>query len=116
MKEKKAIKKTSQVDHAIDFVVKISEIEALKFGKMDAEIRNAMQAIQISHYKKKELKAEYDIKCKQEDDSVAEFNAIINRLKPEYDKLIEEFVKKYNIKDKNRISIDPDTGIIREID
>lgn len=111
----KKLKKGKQ-DFDLDMTIRLTEIEALTFGKLDAEIRNAAQGIQIANYRKQEFRIEYENKCRKEDNSVAELNMTIKKLKPEYEALVEELIKKYNIKDRNRMSIDPDTRIIREIE
>lgn len=112
MKQNKNKKKA---EIAIDNVQKITEIESLKFGKLDAEIRNAIQSIQIANYKKQEYRLEYEAKCNKEDLNIIEINNILRQLRPQYEALIAELIKKYNIKDKDKLSIDPDTRIIQEI-
>jgi len=112
-KEKIEIKKEDC--DIFDEIMKMTEIESLKFGKIDAEIRNAALSIQISNFHKQFLKTEFEMKSKEEDEKIASFNALIRKLKPEYDRLIKELATKYNISDVSKMSIDPDTKIIREI-
>jgi len=113
---KKTIQSVEELPFDLDMTVRLTEIEALKFGKLDAEIRNAAQGIQIANYRKQELRMEFESKCRKEDESMAELNGLIKKLKPEYEELLEELIKKYNIRDRNHLSIDPDTRIIREVE
>ena len=108
-------KKARKVEEVIDAVTKLTELEAMKFGKIDAEIRNAALSIQVATYKKQEYRTEYEIRCRQEDEKIAEYNMLIKKLRPEYEALMKELIEKYKISDVCKLSIDPDTRVIREI-
>lgn len=119
VKEKKETKIENKIQEPVDVfdhIARMTEVECLKFGKLDAEIRNAMQGMQISAYRKQDFKREFEAKCRQEDEKIAALNAIVQRLRPEYDSLIDELARKFDIKDKTKMSIDPDTGIVRDIE
>ena len=105
-----------QQEDVFDNVLIMTDLEALKFGKMDAEIRNAALSMQLIGYLKKDIRTEFEGKMRAEDEKMAALNKLINTLRPEYEALIEELMKKYEIKDRTKMSIDPDTKIIRELD
>ena len=100
----------------MDEVKRLSTIESLTFGKLDAEIRNALQGVQLSNYKKQDARLEYEAKLRREDEQIAALNNSIKRLRVEYEALLDEIIKKYDIRDKTKMTIDPDTGIIQELD
>ena len=82
---------------------KLKKIEALAFGKLDAELRNAIQGIQIADYKIKDLEQEK-----------TNLKKLIEQKSKQYQELIDILVLKYKIKNKDNLVIDPDSYIIKE--
>lgn len=82
---------------------KLKKIEALAFGKLDAELRNAIQGIQIIDFKIKDLERE-KINLKK----------LIEQKNKQYQELISILALKYKVKNKDNLVIDPDSYIIKE--
>jgi hypothetical protein len=82
---------------------KLRKIEALAFGKLDAELRNYIQGIQIINFKIKDLERE-----KQE------LRNLIETKNKQYQQLLDTLASKYKIQNKHDIEIDPDLGTIKE--
>jgi len=98
-----------------NLVLKTTEVEALRFAKLDAELRNDRQAVQLFDYRMA------DIKNKAEREIVAlahqkqQIEAAITARKPEYQQLVKSLAEKYGIDDPNKMTIDPDTCVIRDL-
>jgi uncharacterized protein (DUF111 family) len=108
---KKTVKKTKDVE-ASDKVVKLEEKEALRFGKIDAEMRNNLQGMRLCDFEIESLKRSYQEKIAQHTAIKAKHQQEVNRLKPEYDDFLNQLSKKYGIPAKAMV-IDPDTGTVR---
>ena len=82
---------------------KLKKIEALAFGKLDAELRNAIQGIQIIDYRIRDLEREK-----------SNLKQIMEQKSKQYQELIDILVLKYKIINKDNLVIDPDSYIIKE--
>lgn len=96
-------------------VVKMKEVEALRFGKMDAEIRNAVQGIKLLDYEVENEKIRYRAALQSMLSRRAQLEARLEALKGEYDPLIADLAASYGIDDASRMTIDPDSGTIRDV-
>lgn len=98
-----------------EVVVKTTELEALRWAKLDTEFRNDRQAIQIFDFKCKEIKDKAEQEIAGLVNQRAQLEAAITARKPEYQELVKSLAKRYGIKDPARMTIDPDTQVIRDL-
>lgn len=98
-----------------NLVLKTTEVEALRFAKLDAELRNDRQAIQLFDYRMNDIKnrAEREIAALAHQRQQVE--AAITARKPEYQQLVLSLAEKYGIEDPSKMTIDPDTCVIRDL-
>ena len=97
-----------------DAVKRLTENEALRFGKLDAEIRNHMQGIQLATFQTESVTTDYNNKIKQLKERKVHLHNEAARAKVEYDSLLNQLAEDYGIPDPSRIIIDPDAGTIRD--
>jgi hypothetical protein len=95
-------------------VPRLTEVESLRFGKFDAELRNVMQGIQLKEYEIEKAQREYQEKRNSLMNQKTELVLKQQALKPQYVEMVEGLAKKYKM-DSTKMTIDPDSGIIREI-
>jgi hypothetical protein len=93
----------------------LTQIESLQFGVLDGEIRNHAQGIRICELEINEARRQFTDKVVQLEGNIKQLRAMLADKKPLYDKLLSGFAKKYNISDIKNMSIDPDTGIVRDL-
>jgi phosphopantetheine adenylyltransferase len=101
-------------EEATDRVNKLTEVEALRFGKLDAEMRNHIQGMRIASLEIDSLQREAREKVAQLEERKAQIKRALMDVRPEYDSFIKKLAKKYGVPDPDRVLIDPDTGIIRD--
>ena len=93
-----------------DGVQKLTEVEALRFGKLDAEIRNARMGMDLSRHEIVRLNQQIAAIRNQ----IARVNDHLEKeLQPAYNRFVSGLAKKYEIP-VNRLVIDPDIGTIRD--
>lgn len=107
--------KISEVDVPDDKVVKLSERDALRFGKVDAEVRNAIQGQRLIDYQITELQQKAEAKIKELQGQKARLIAMVESHEQDYKALIEELAKTYGIPDHKKMAIDPDNGTVRDL-
>jgi hypothetical protein len=97
---------------AVESVMRLTEIEALKFNRIDVEIRNSLQGQRLADFEidKAERDAQ-DLKRLKMLEK-ARLQAIVERMKPEYEALVKSIAEKFNL-DPTTMTIDPDTRVIR---
>jgi hypothetical protein len=95
-------------------IPKLTEIESLRFGKFDAELRNVMQGIQLKEYEIEKINRDFVEKKNATIQQKIALNAQLEEMKPRYTELVEGLAKKYKIDPKN-MTIDPDSGVIRDL-
>jgi hypothetical protein len=108
-------KKCALVTDASDIVVKVTEIEALQFGKMDAELRNHVQGLELISAKVREVKADFQAQMVQLEASRKSISMQATAIRPRYDTLISELAERYGVADQTKMAIDPDTRILRDL-
>ena len=96
-------------------VVKVTELEALRFAMVDTEARNDSQAIQLIDYKIAEVKKRVELELNQLSMQRRQLVAAIEARKPAYQELVKTLAEKYGIDDTSKMTIDPDTGVIRDL-
>jgi hypothetical protein len=98
---------------------KVSDVEKelaiLRWARMDAEIRNALQGIKLTELEMSDAHRKYlDLKLTKE----MERRALLSKadaMKEEYAALVQEIATKHGIQDPTKMSIDPDTGTVRDL-
>jgi hypothetical protein len=98
-----------------EMVVKSTELEALRWSKFDTELRNDQQAMQILRYKYNEVKNKAEQEMAWLQAQQQQLEASITARKPEYLALVAALAEKYGIKDPGKMTIDPDTLVIRDL-
>ena len=93
---------------------KLTEAEALRWGKMDAEMRNDLQGLRLADFETEVLQREYVQKRATYDALKKQLSASIELKKQEYQKFTLSLAEKYKV-DPKKMAIDPDTGSIREV-
>lgn len=111
--KKRAVKKKTEQD-PIANVNKLSEIDCLRFGKLDAEIRNRMQGMQLVDHNMEQAVREHNEKMEKLKLTKQAFQLQIQSMKPQYDALLKELSEKHGISDPRQMIIDPDSGTIRD--
>ena len=96
-------------------VVKVTELEALRFARVDTETRNDSQAIQLIDYKIAEVRKRAELDLNQLSMQKRQLALAIEARKPAYQELIKTLAEKYGIEDTSKMTIDPDTGVIRDL-
>ena len=94
-------------------VVKIEEVEALRFAKLDTEIRNAVQGSKLIDFEIDKLNREFEAKLRELRTTKTQLEASISGLRPQYQDIVTKIGEKYSIAPEHVI-IDPDSLIIRD--
>lgn len=92
----------------------LTEAESLRWGKMDAEMRNDLQGMRLADFEIEVLQREYVQKRVTYEALKKQLTASIELKKQEYQKLTLSLAEKYKV-DPKKMAIDPDTGSIREV-
>lgn len=103
------------LNDAPNIVLKCSELEALRFAKIDTEARNDNQALQILDFRIRETRSRAELELAQLTTQKHQLQAAIEARKPVYLALVKELAEKYGIEDPSKMTIDTDTGVIRDL-
>ena len=114
-KKKKAGSQNQYPKAAHESVVRINETEALRFGKLDAEMRNHIQGIKIIELEHADMKRDFNDRLRSKSDEKVALTRAIESVRPEYEELVKTLAKKYKIPDHKKMSIDPDSRAIRDL-
>lgn len=98
-----------------DEVLRISEIDALRFGKLDAEIRNNGQGMQLIELQIAKLQAQTQEQIKQLRENREQLKATMLSIQPQYNALVQGIADQLGIKDASKMVINPDTRIVRDL-
>ena len=98
-----------------DKVVKLSSIDALRFGKADAEMRNAMQGIELIDYRITDLLQSTKVKVSELRTKKALLETMVGNHKASYQELVRNIADTYGIPDPAQMAIDPDNGTVRDL-
>jgi hypothetical protein len=98
----------------LESVVKLSELESLRFAALDTEIRNYMQGIQIEELNINKEAVEYQNRRKQREHAKERLLAEVKAKKAQYKEMVTALAGKFNM-DPKHCAIDPETGIIRDL-
>lgn len=96
-------------------VSRLDRVDALRFGKIDAELRNAAQGQQLIDYKLAELQNVYRQKVEELKGQREHLGTLIESQREEYKHVVTALAKKYGIDDPGKMTIDPDNGIVRDL-
>lgn len=108
-------KKKAQVQPAaVDHVHRLDQIEALKFGKLDAEMRNLAQGLKLISYEIQDVRRQADDRIATLELNKKKIAADLERARPEYQALLKEIAERHGIDDPKNLLIDPDSGIVHD--
>lgn len=96
-------------------VIRLDNVDALRFGKIDAELRNAVQGQTIIDFKMSELNTMHKQRIKELQANREHLCALVAASKGQYLELVDKLAKKYGIDDPSQMTIDPDNGIVRDL-
>jgi len=105
-------KKTKKEDTQLGMT--LTEVEALRWGKMDSDMRNDLQALRLVDYELDLLTRNYLEQKLVQETMKKRLIASIESRRIEYQELTKSLAEKYKV-DLKRMVIDPDTGSIREL-
>jgi len=109
------MRKTKKVVPAADpTVMQLTEVESLRWGKLDAEIRNLLQGARLEELEIEALNRLYVAQKQTRETMKQSYLRDVERLKKEYVEFTQRLAEKYHV-DPKKMTIDPDTGVIREI-
>jgi len=103
-----------EVEHGSDNVKKLTEVEVLRFGKLDAEMRNHMQGIHIANLEIDKINHQAQENVKHMESQREQLKGLVKVLQPEYESFLKELAKKHGIPDYKNMVIDPETGTVRD--
>lgn len=98
-----------------DDVVKLTERDALRFGKVDAEVRNALQGQRLIDYEIDALRRNAQEKIADLQLRKAQLVAVVKNHESNYNELVQEIAESYGIHDPTKMAIDPDNGTVRNL-
>lgn len=100
---------------ATERVNKLSELDAAKYGKLDAEIRVCLQGMRLADYDVEQIRNTANAQIATQMAHKAKLQIQVNNLKNEYDPLVARIAKQFGIKDPKQMTIDTDSGIVRDL-
>jgi hypothetical protein len=97
-----------------DHVMKLTELEALRFGSLDTTIRNALQGMKI--LEQEGILQDIQHQKNQENRHLQrlQLQSQVAGKEAEYKNLVNELAEKYRL-EPDKMSIDPDTRVIRDL-
>lgn len=113
----------------LEAVVRLTETELLKLGKISAEVRLEILSARMAVFEAQEIrsKAEAEVRKREEemkawaqtelekkDQARTAHLQEANRLRQLHDHLTAELAKKYGIEEPNSMLVDPETGVVRD--
>lgn len=101
-------------EHGSDNVKKLSEVDTLRFGKLDAEMRNHMQGIHIANLEIDKINSQSQVQVKHMETQREQLKLLVEGLRPQFEAFIEELAAKHGISDPKNMVVDPETGTIRD--
>lgn len=93
----------------------LTELESLKLGKLDAEMRNAAQGLRLIELEMYREKRKFEEYCATKNAESKVLTSLLATLQPQYEGVILSIAKKYGIQDPKNMLFDPDTGLIRDM-
>ena len=108
-------KACAEIQVGIDVVEKVTEVEALRFAKLDTEARNDNQAMEILTFKMAAVRQRAEQELGNLQMQKHQLQAAIDARKPLYQSMVEELAEKYGIDDPSQMTIDPETGVVRDL-
>jgi len=98
----------------IEAVERMSDIEALSFKAMDAELRNYLLMIKNLDYELDGLRRKYQEEASTKTNHKKQVEALFNAKKTEYDQLVKEIAEKRGL-DPTKMALDPEAKTIRDL-
>jgi hypothetical protein len=97
----------------IDHVMRLTEMDRLRFVEIDNDVRGSAQQIRILNLEQQQDGMQYEDRKRQRQAHVDTHSANIEAQQGEYKRLVQELGKKYGF-DPAHVSIDDKTGVIRD--
>ena len=98
----------------VDHVQKLDRVDALELGKLDAEIRNALQGQRLSDYEISAIRTQANERISFLELNKAKLAADVEKMRPLYEDLLKKIATKLGIDDPKHLVFDPDSGIVRD--
>lgn len=98
---------------ATDEAMKVTELEAMKFAKMDSDVRMHLMSARNAELELDILHRNYLLKKGELENTKLLATQQVETLKPQYMEYVKALASKYKVNPEKMI-IDPDTGVIRE--
>ena len=99
---------------AVEGVLRLTELEASRWGRLDAEMRNALQGLRLADLEVEQAKRQFVEFRSIKELEKGRLQGMIEKIRPEYKQLVDELGEKYGI-DPTKMAIDPDTRVIRDL-
>lgn len=99
----------------VDMAVKVTEVEALRFARLDAELRNNMQGVELLRFRIQDVSREKSRAIAGLEAEIKHLQSLAATMRPEYNGLVTAIAEKYGISDPAHMTIDPDTMIVRDL-
>jgi hypothetical protein len=98
----------------VDEVVKMSDIERLSVGKVDAELANLLQAIRIHDLEGEKLAREHAASMQTRAAHRAQLIAAFEAKKREHEQTVKDVAQRYDL-DPSQFTYDPESGVLHDI-
>lgn len=96
-------------------VEKVTELEALRFAKLDTEARNDNQALEILNFKMAAVRQRAELELSQLQMQKRQLQASMDARKAPYESMVLDLAERYGIKNPSQMTIDPETCVIRDL-
>jgi len=107
---KKSLKDVDPDDH----VEKLSTVDALNFGKLDAEVRNHLLSQKNIEYQINEIRMNARTQIAALQDQKTQSEMEVKRISVEYNELVQRIADRFGL-DPKQMAVDPDKGTVRDL-
>jgi hypothetical protein len=98
----------------VDAVVKLEEVELLRFNNLNLKIERAQQAVRLLQFENEQLHRQFVAATHERNMQIEKGQNTVSRLQKDIEKLAYELADKYGVPAKY-LAIDDETGAIREM-
>lgn len=103
-----------EVISPVDAIVKLNEVELLKFNNLNLKIERAQQAIRLLQFENEQSHRRFVAETHERNRQIETGQNTVGRLQKEVETLAYELADKYGVPAKY-LAIDDETGAIREM-
>lgn len=107
-------KDKADADYPMGAVMQTSELYALRFGKLDAEMNNDRQSLHIVDLEYKNARDKYELDQSERVEQRKQLTSALEVKNIEYKAVVTQIAKELGL-DPNQMSIDPDTCVVRDL-